>query len=53
MTLAAEAQQYLAVVEVFRAEGSEPHWRRETPVERAELSKAVPRASTPRKKALN
>ena len=29
MTLAAEAQRYLAVVEVFRAEGHEPHWRPE------------------------
>jgi hypothetical protein len=26
MTLADEAQLYLAVVEVFRAEGHEPHW---------------------------
>jgi hypothetical protein len=31
MTLAEEAQRYLAVVEFFRAQGSEPHWRRETP----------------------
>jgi hypothetical protein len=29
MTLAEEAQLYLAVVEVFRAEGHEPHWRPE------------------------
>lgn len=26
MTVAEEAQLYLAVVEVFRAEGHEPHW---------------------------
>jgi hypothetical protein len=26
MTLAEEAQRYLAVVEVFRAEGREPQW---------------------------
>lgn len=30
MTLAEEAQRYLAVVEFFRAQGSEPHWRSET-----------------------
>ena len=29
MTLAEEAQRYLAVVEFFRAEGCEPHWRPE------------------------
>ena len=29
MTLADEAQLYLAVVEVFRAEGHEPQWRPE------------------------
>lgn len=29
MTLAEEAQRYLAVVEVFRREGCEPHWRAE------------------------
>jgi hypothetical protein len=46
MTLAEEAQRYLAVVEVFRAEGSEPHWRPETPFERAELSKSPPSAYT-------
>jgi hypothetical protein len=27
--LIAEAQRYLAAVEVFRAEGREPHWSRE------------------------
>jgi hypothetical protein len=31
MTVAEEAQLYLAVVEVFRAEGCEPHWRSESP----------------------
>lgn len=30
MTLAEEAQLYLAVVEVFRAEGHEPHWQSES-----------------------
>jgi hypothetical protein len=30
MTLAEEAQRYLAVVEVFRREGCEPRWRAET-----------------------
>jgi hypothetical protein len=34
MTLAEEAQRYLAAVEVFRAEGYEPRWRPETPLER-------------------
>jgi hypothetical protein len=29
MTLAEEVQRYLAVVEFFRAEGCEPHWRSE------------------------
>ena len=29
MTLADEAQRYLAVVEFFRAQGCEPHWERE------------------------
>jgi hypothetical protein len=29
MTLAEEAQRYLAVVEFFRAQGYEPHWRPE------------------------
>jgi hypothetical protein len=38
MTLAEEAQRYLAVVETFRAQGCEPHWRRETSLERAHLS---------------
>lgn len=46
MTLAEEAQRYLAAIEFFRAAGSEPHWRRETPVERAQLSNASPTAST-------
>jgi hypothetical protein len=38
MTLAEEAQRYLAVVEAFRAEGREPHWHPETARERARLS---------------
>jgi hypothetical protein len=29
MTVAEEAQRYLAVVEFFRAVGCEPHWRPE------------------------
>lgn len=29
MTIAEEAQRYLAVVEFFRREGCEPHWRPE------------------------
>jgi hypothetical protein len=33
MTLAEEAQRYLAVVDAFRAEGCEPEWRPETLVE--------------------
>lgn len=31
MTLAEEAQRYLAVVEFFRAQGCGPHWRAEQP----------------------
>jgi hypothetical protein len=42
MTLAEEAQRYLAVVETFRAQGCEPHWRRETSHERACLSNPSP-----------
>jgi hypothetical protein len=38
MTLAEEAQRYLAVVEFFRAQGCEPHWHRETWLERTRLS---------------
>ena len=34
MTVAEEAQLYLAVVEVFRALGCEPHWRPERPQNR-------------------
>jgi hypothetical protein len=30
MTLAEEAQRYLAIVEIFRREGYEPHWQPET-----------------------
>jgi hypothetical protein len=29
MTLAEEAQRYLAAVDFFRAQGCEPHWRPE------------------------
>jgi len=29
MSLAEEAERYLAVVEFFRAQGCEPHWRPE------------------------
>jgi hypothetical protein len=42
MTLAEEAQRYLAVVDVFRAEGCEPEWRPETPVERVWLDESAP-----------
>lgn len=38
MTIADEAQRYLAVVEFFRAEGVEPHWLPESGAERAALS---------------
>lgn len=47
MTLAEEAQRYLAVVEVFRAEGREPHWLPETWAERVRLSSSSP---SPRRK---
>ncbi|HEY6584017.1 MAG TPA: hypothetical protein VIZ29_04140 [Gaiellaceae bacterium] len=45
MTLADEAQLYLAVVEVFRAEGHEPHWQPEwlvPPVQRPRSTPAKP-----------
>ena len=42
MTLAEEAQQYLAVVDAFRAEGCEPDWRPETWIERASLNGSAP-----------
>jgi hypothetical protein len=42
MTLAEEAQQYLGVVDAFRAEGYEPDWRPETWLERVWLSRAWP-----------
>jgi hypothetical protein len=42
MTLAEEAQRYLAVVDAFRAEGCEPDWRPETWVERVWLSGSSP-----------
>jgi hypothetical protein len=46
MTLAEEAERYLAVVEFFRAEGCEPHWRREMSLEQAQLNKPSSTAST-------
>jgi hypothetical protein len=42
MTLAEEAQKYLAVVDAFRAEGCEPDWRPETWVERVGLNRSPP-----------
>ena len=48
MTLAQEAQCYLAVVEAFRAEGREPHWHPETALERVRLNGAsTPLSRTP------
>jgi len=38
--LIAEVERYLATVELFRAEGCEPHWRREP---RAAIDSAVTR----------
>jgi hypothetical protein len=51
MTVAEEAQRYLEVVEVFRREGCEPHWRPEWR-ERPELSGRSRRTSPslPRRK---
>jgi hypothetical protein len=34
-TLGAEAQRYLALVDLFRAEGCEPKWRRERVLQRS------------------
>jgi len=45
MTVAEEAQRYLAVVETFRAQGCEPRWRRESSLERAQLSNSPPSVS--------
>jgi hypothetical protein len=42
MTVAEEAQRYLDVVEFFRAEGREPHWRRESWLERSQLNSLPP-----------
>ena len=50
MTLAQEAQCYLAVVEVFRREGCEPQWRRETSLERAQLTSVFAHTATPHSK---
>jgi hypothetical protein len=47
MTLAEEAQLYLAVVEAFRAEGCEPHWQPESgrPARTAESQTDVARTT--------
>lgn len=42
MTVAEEAQQYLEVVDAFRAEGCEPAWRPETWMERVGLNRSLP-----------
>jgi hypothetical protein len=42
MTLAEEAQHYLAAVDAFRAEGREPAWRPETWMERVWLNRSLP-----------
>ena len=42
MTIAEEAQRYLAVVELFRREGCEPDWHPETWLERVWLSRSWP-----------
>ena len=39
-TIASEAERYLAVVEVFRAAGYEPHWRPESGARRVRRAKA-------------
>jgi hypothetical protein len=46
MTVAEEAQRYLAVVEIFRAEGCEPQWRPETSSERPEVTTSFDRPAT-------
>lgn len=48
MTLAEEAQRYLAVVEFFRAEGVEPRWRPEQ-IELEPSKRPVENASDRRK----
>jgi hypothetical protein len=45
MTVAEEAQRYLEVVDFFRAEGREPHWRRENWLERSQLNGLSPTPS--------
>ena len=40
--LIAEAERYLAAVAVFRAEGSEPHWRPEPGARRRRSSRLLP-----------
>lgn len=46
MTLAEEAQLYLAAVDVFRAEGCEPHWRSEWLIPPRMLGRSEPEAQT-------
>jgi hypothetical protein len=44
-----EVHRYLAAVEAFRAQGSEPHWRAElAPAPRASGNRARSRARKPR-----
>jgi hypothetical protein len=53
MTIAEEAQRYLAVVEFFRAEGFEPRWRPETHSERTERSSTTSPTNSERRKSCN
>jgi hypothetical protein len=53
MTLAEEAQVYLAVVDVFRAEGCEPQWRPEPelqPIARSQPAEQRPAANDNRRR---
>ena len=53
MTLAEEAQVYLAVVDVFRAEGCEPQWRPEPelqPIARRQPAEQRPAANDNRRR---
>ena len=47
MSLAGEAQRYLAVVDTFRREGCEPRWRPESRLERMQLSSTPLRVLAP------
>lgn len=47
MTLAEEAQLYLEVVEAFRAEGCEPHWRPEQTAPPVSRPSSVPELVLP------